>query len=75
VIPEGLKLNIFWDSWERPFIFELIKKEGNVPENDMRRTFNLGIGLIFIVPESGIDIFIKALKRKREKHYIIGEVV
>jgi phosphoribosylformylglycinamidine cyclo-ligase len=75
VIPEELKLNIFWDSWERPFIFELIKKEGNVPENDMRRTFNLGIGLIFIVPEFEIDIFIKALKRKREKHYIIGEVV
>jgi phosphoribosylformylglycinamidine cyclo-ligase len=40
VIPKGLKMEIFWDAWERPSIFDIIQKAGNVPEADMRRTFN-----------------------------------
>lgn len=58
VLPEGLDLNVDWDSWERPEIFKLIQKTGNVPEEDMRRTFNLGIGLVAIVkPEIKEKVF------------------
>jgi len=74
VIPEGLKLNVYWDSWERPAIFNFIQKAGKVPEADMRRTFNLGLGLIFIVQEKEVDHLLKYLKRKRERAYIIGEI-
>ena len=74
VVPDGLKLKINWDSWERPFIFKLIKEAGNVPEADMRRTFNLGIGLIFIISGSEADKLINALKKQKIKHYFIGEV-
>lgn len=49
ILPEGRRLDIDWDAWERPAIFELIQKIGNVPEQDMRATFNLGIGLIAVV--------------------------
>jgi phosphoribosylformylglycinamidine cyclo-ligase len=74
VISDGLKLKINWDSWERPFIFKLIKKAGNVPEADMRRTFNLGIGLIFIISENEAEKLINAFKKQKIKHYLIGEV-
>lgn len=57
ILPEGLSLDVDWESWERPAIFKLIKKTGNVPEEDMRATFNLGIGLIAVVSkEAAADV-------------------
>ena len=53
VIPKGLALKIDWDAWKRPAIFGLIQRLGEVPEEDMRKTFNLGIGLILVVGKSG----------------------
>ena len=60
VLPDGADLEIDWDSWERPEIFKLIQKTGNVPEEDMRRTFNLGIGLAAIVSPDAINEVEKA---------------
>lgn len=74
VVPEKLKINIDWSSWQRPFVFQLIQKKGNVSENDMRRTFNLGIGLIFIVSKSTGGDFIKFLKMKNEDPVVIGSI-
>ena len=75
IIPEGLTLEIFWDAWERPVIFDIIQKAGNVPEEDLRRTFNLGIGLVFVISKNEIDNFISFLRRKKENHFIIGEIL
>ncbi|MEK6756353.1 MAG: phosphoribosylformylglycinamidine cyclo-ligase [Bacteroidota bacterium] len=75
VIPKGLRLSIDWSAWERPAIFRIIQETGNVPEEDMRRTFNLGVGLILIVPPADADRVLKVLKRKRERAFVIGEVV
>ncbi|MDP4242451.1 MAG: phosphoribosylformylglycinamidine cyclo-ligase, partial [Bacteroidota bacterium] len=50
VLHEDLTLDIDWSAWSRPPIFQLIQDAGLVPEDDMRRAFNLGIGLILIVP-------------------------
>ncbi|CUS78419.1 phosphoribosylformylglycinamidine cyclo-ligase [Candidatus Kryptonium thompsonii] len=74
VVPETLKIKIYWDSWERPAIFNLIQKLGNVPEEDMRRTFNLGIGLILIVDKNDADKIINELKLLNENPFIIGEI-
>lgn len=49
VLPDGLKCEIDWSAWERPAIFKEIGR--HVEEEEMRRTFNLGIGMILIVPE------------------------
>ena len=75
VLTKGLSINIDWDSWETPFIFELIKNKGDVPIEDMRRSFNLGIGMILIVDKSNVDTFTKHLKEKNEMFSIIGEIV
>lgn len=49
IVPEGLTIQLDWDAWSLPPIFQLIQDLGNVPEDDMRATFNLGIGLIAVV--------------------------
>ncbi len=57
VVPDKLTIKLDWDAWERPAVFELIQELGNVPEDDMRSTFNLGIGLIAIVdPETAGEV-------------------
>ena len=69
VIPKNRILDIDWKSWKRPFIFDLIQKEGGVSEVDMRKTFNLGIGVIFIVAKRDADNFRKFLK---QESFLIG---
>jgi len=48
-------MEIDWNSWERPEIFKLIQKEGNVSEEEMRAAFNLGIGMILVVNPSNAE--------------------
>ena len=69
------KLKIDWQSWERPPIFQIIQKTGNVPEADMRKTFNLGIGLIFIIHSNSADKLANIIKNHQYKYWFIGEVV
>ncbi|NEX14225.1 MAG: phosphoribosylformylglycinamidine cyclo-ligase [Prosthecochloris sp.] len=75
IIPDGLRLDVDWKSWPEPVIFDIIRKEGKVPEEDMRRTFNLGIGLVMIVAETSVDRIMADLTSKHENAYIIGRVV
>jgi phosphoribosylformylglycinamidine cyclo-ligase len=75
VVPEGLALDIDWQSWKRPFLFNLIQGTGSVPEEDMRRTFNLGVGMIMIVSPKQAAKVQASLRRKRERPFVIGEVV
>ncbi len=74
VVPNGLALNVDWNTWERPAIFNLIQHVGEVPEEDMRRTFNLGVGLILLVDHKGVDAVVSALRRKKEKPFVMGEI-
>jgi phosphoribosylformylglycinamidine cyclo-ligase len=75
VVPKGLSLKIDWFAWQRPFIYDLIQSVGQVPEYDMTRTFNLGVGLVFIVDKKNVDTAMKILKSKKEKPFVMGEVV
>ena len=49
-LPKGMTVDVDYDSWERPEIFNVIQKAGDVEEEEMRKTFNLGIGFCLIVP-------------------------
>ena len=75
VVPKGLRLRIEWLSWDRPALFRLIQSTGNVPEEDMRRTFNLGIGLILVTDRTQADRVVAALKKKKESPVILGEII
>lgn len=72
VVRKPLELEIFWDSWQRPPIFQLIQKVGNVPEEEMRQVFNLGIGIILITSEQNAYSIMDALKD--EKPVFIGRI-
>ncbi|MFI5253334.1 MAG: phosphoribosylformylglycinamidine cyclo-ligase [Bacteroidota bacterium] len=75
VIPKGLRLKVNWQSWNRPPLFQLIQKYGEVPEEDMRKTFNLGIGLVIITSKRGADRLISELRKVDERPVIIGEII
>lgn len=68
-------IQIDWKSWEIPSIFQLIQKEGSVPEEDMRRSFNLGIGMILIIDKNSLADAESYLKSKNERYHLIGEIV
>jgi phosphoribosylformylglycinamidine cyclo-ligase len=74
VVPDNLKIKIDWNSWQRNPIFCFIQKEGKISEQEMRKVFNLGIGLVIIVSKNVAESVSKFLKTKKEKHYIIGEI-
>ncbi|HEX4137729.1 MAG TPA: phosphoribosylformylglycinamidine cyclo-ligase [Bryobacteraceae bacterium] len=75
VLPRGLAASIETGSWQVPPIFEAIRSIGAVPENDWRRTFNLGVGMITVIPKRKIDDAMRLLKRSGEKPLVIGEVI
>lgn len=74
MIPEGLRFEVDYTAWERPALFRLIQERGGVPEEDMRRTFNLGIGLIAIVAEDAAEEAIRLLEASGERPVRIGRV-
>ena len=49
-LPEGLKVNIDYNAWTLPEVFTKIMLAGEIPEEEMKRTFNLGIGFCIVVP-------------------------
>lgn len=75
VIPKGLQLKIDWDAWQWLPIFEIIQKAGDVPIEDMRRTFNLGIGLVIVASPLEADCIGAHLKTIGEPYWHIGEVI
>ena len=75
VIPDGLGFEVDYAAWERPPLFTLIQRLGDVPEEDMRRTFNLGIGLIAIVPASRAEDAVRVMQALGEQPVPIGRVM
>jgi phosphoribosylformylglycinamidine cyclo-ligase len=74
VLPKGLQLDIDWNRWERPAIFDLIQSAGNVPEESMRKALNLGIGLVVIADATKADSMIEHLRSTGEDPVNMGKV-
>jgi phosphoribosylformylglycinamidine cyclo-ligase len=74
ILPPGLAAEIDRTSWPRQPIFELLKRIGDVPEEDYRRTFNLGVGMVLVVSEKKIRFVSQILRKLREPFYRIGRV-
>ncbi len=75
ILPKGLAVEVRVGSWPVLPVFELLKKLGRVPDDDYRRTFNLGIGMIMVVGSKDLAKAAGALKRLGETYYEIGCVV
>jgi phosphoribosylformylglycinamidine cyclo-ligase len=70
-----LGARLYASSWEEPPVFALIRTLGNVPEEEMHRVFNLGIGFCAVVPEGETDRALEALRDAGCESRRIGEVV
>ena len=75
VIEKGQDIDVSWDSWEWPEIFNMIQKYGEVPTDDMRRSFNLGMGLVVIIDPSALDELSEHLSSLSEEFTVIGKVI
>ena len=75
MLPEGIRAVVKKDSYEIPAIFNLIAKTGNIAEEMMYNTFNMGIGMIVAVDADKAEKAVKCLEDAGEKAYIIGELV
>ena len=90
VIPDGLGLDIKTDSWEKPPIFKMIEGFNIVEKRELHKSFNMGIGLVFIVNKEDapalvdyinnreadeIDVDEKYAELMKDKAYVVGEVV
>lgn len=75
ILPDGCSLEIDWNSWATNDIFNLIQSIGDVPLDDMRHTFNMGIGFTLICRKDDVDGILNLLEEMNEKPVVIGEVV
>jgi phosphoribosylformylglycinamidine cyclo-ligase len=74
VLPEGACAVIDRSSWEIPPIFSLIQKEGAIDIEEMYQTFNMGIGMVLIVPEEEAKAVLQAAGQLGEKAWVIGNI-
>jgi phosphoribosylformylglycinamidine cyclo-ligase len=75
ILPHNVDVEIRRDSWTIPPVFQLIQKLGNVPDEDMLRTFNLGIGMVVVTNKGFAQFVMDQLNNVRMRHYVLGEVV
>jgi len=77
ILPEGLSVEINSDNWPKPSIFSFIQKEGEISDEEMYRTFNMGIGMVLIVSRNNASKVkvMNELKMARYDSYLIGEVI
>jgi phosphoribosylformylglycinamidine cyclo-ligase len=74
VIPKACKALVHKNAWEIPPVFKMLQKEGNVSDSEMQRTFNNGIGMVLVVPDSSAQEVMDRLGAANEKAYFIGEI-
>jgi phosphoribosylformylglycinamidine cyclo-ligase len=75
VLPKNCAVEIDSATWPKQPIFELLQELGAVPEDDFRRTFNLGIGMVLVVSAKKLTQVSKILKEQREPFHQIGQVI
>ena len=74
-IPDGLGAKIDKSAVRVLPIFDVIAKEGNIPERDMFNTYNMGVGMSIIVPAEQVEKSLEILRANGETAYVIGEII
>jgi phosphoribosylformylglycinamidine cyclo-ligase len=75
VLPEGTGALLRRGSWDVPQLFRLIQKGGSVSDEEMARTFNMGIGMVVVVAPGDLHEVEHSLERRGEASFVIGSVV
>lgn len=75
IIPGGMAIDIYKDSWQVPWIFEAIRKKGRIDDKEIYRTLNMGIGMVVVLAKQDVRKAVNILSRLGLKSYVIGKVV
>ena len=74
MLPEGVRVVVEKNSYEVPAIFKLLAKEGDIAEEMMYNTFNMGLGMILALEPEDVDKAIEAIRAAGEEAYVVGRV-
>lgn len=74
ILPKGCKAIINKGSWDVPSIFGYLQEKGNIPAEEMCRTFNCGIGMVLVVNAKIVDDVMQQLSALGESAFVIGEI-
>lgn len=74
MLPDGVKAVIKKDSYKVPAIFDLIAKKGDIAEEMMYNTFNMGLGMVIALDPADIETSMAAIKAAGDECYIIGSI-
>jgi phosphoribosylformylglycinamidine cyclo-ligase len=75
VLPRGTAAVIELGTWPIPPIFQHMQKIGTVPQDEMLRTFNMGLGMLLVVPSKKFKKAQTLLDRAGEKAFTVGRIV
>lgn len=75
MLHDGVRAVIEKDSYEKPPIFDLIQKTGNIAEEMMYNTFNCGLGMVISVNADDVDATMKAIESAGQKAYVVGKII
>lgn len=74
VIPDGLSAGLQFTEWKIPTMFRVVQDLGGISDDEMFRTFNMGIGYVLVVAEAAAEQAIAYLRQKGEEVMVLGEV-
>ncbi len=72
MLPDGIFAEVKKGSYVIPPIFEMLQKDGNIAEDMMYNTYNMGLGMVLAVKKEDVDAAISAIDASGEKAYVIG---
>jgi phosphoribosylformylglycinamidine cyclo-ligase len=75
VVPSGLEVLLSAQTWTPPPVFEWLQRAGNIPRDEMYKTFNCGIGMAIVVAERDADAALASLAAHGERATAIGRIV
>ena len=74
MLPDGVRAVVKKDSYKVPPIFDMLQKDGDIDEQMMYNTFNMGLGMVLAVDPADVDKTLEAIKAAGEEGYIVGSV-
>ena len=75
ILPRGVSARVDVGTWPILPVFQYLQREGRVGDEEMFRTFNMGLGMVLVVPLHREGEVVSHLDKMGEKHYRIGEIV
>lgn len=74
MLPDGVRAVVKKDSYEVPAIFKLLAKKGDIAEEMMYNTFNMGLGMVIALDPEDVDKAMEAIKAAGEEPYVVGRI-